>query len=835
MSRTLSLVDKIQQAKVCQQHCSHYVITEKEESYEWEKDDWCISNFQFMSFDNLCNESDVIKYIDDNVKCTTCHNELMSFIHKLPTNFYEFDILDTRTKLVSENTLTFHNINFNLEYLFTNFNAATTSTSEDQWNQWIPIEIDYSTNVYKLKLIELFGTLHQLLEQPVSEENMLLQDQTLFDMIQVLITYICVIQKFANVSIFETVPPIELHSKYWKLLDLMFSMMFKHSFVFTTELSEFLKLLGIPLTPLFNIHTKEYFEDFKRQCGDDADSIHVVLTLKKKINETRLSDIESFFRCTEKHLQKYENDFVSFMKRTCNFHDTEEYLSTLHMSGERSILFVMFELLFGPLLNKRVDKIPTYQQELQCSDLRACQIVTSHMSSYTKHRDLLYKIAIPKNFPLIPEYHKEICDTIRKLDAEWNSYETECSRQIKYEESLARTNHRPVNEFSKRILECITTLKCITVLRKLGTFIHFLNDARYVLEGLVCGIVPYQNVYDYLSIIKKQIQFKELNRRCLVNVNERLLNELLTEESSASVETKKKSKKKTTKKKEKNMNSPQDPVPDNIEWISKVNPSSSFTSLVTLCEESSTITNSSSDDDKQWTHVTNQKASKSKQKEIRQQPQNTNVQKQKNTNKKQNAPPPSQTTSTTTASSSPAITTTATVKSGVSFAEILRRKQETPNIPAPVSENTDVVLEVNDADNIPVVVESIPTTTSSEPVVVPEDVPVVVEPTVVPPKKKKNKKATTTTTLSPPPPPQPLFPPPLPTGRGLTTERYLTRIPDYIHIPSYNAEQFYIPQINADAPVIPQQTQQQIVLVPQVIYVPQMYSTPYHVMYPTMY
>ncbi len=843
-TNTNQLLRKLETLPSYKQHCSHYSI-EQDEPYEWEKDDWCITDLQNVSFENLCNEENIISHVHKNVKCPYCKSELLSCIHKLPNSFYDFDGINIRQKLVSEDSLMIGNVYFNLEYMFTNngvISLVPDDTHDNIVSSWLPRKLDFSTMSHKVKLLELFGQLEEELKNELTEESILHQDNILYDIIQVLIRYIYVIQKFSNVCVFETTPPIDIHNKIWKMLDLQFAMFYRHLTLCLNELSSHLNLLNIPMTPLLNIHTKEYFENFKSTYGENVELIEKILRTKKKLNTLRLSDIQSFFNFCEKQLSKYEEDFVSFMKRTSSFHDSEEYLGSIHLSGEQSVLFVLFELTFGPLLHKKVAKIPLYSQELHNTELRACQIVISHMTTFTKQRDLLYKIIVPNDFPLLPEYHKEIYDTVKKLDDEWKLYETQCSRQIKHEESCG-----VMSNYSKRTLEGITLLKCISVLRKLSTFTNFLHESKISLRSIICGSITQPNItYEYLEIIKKQIQFNELHTRCSKESKERIINELLSEynevkNTSASNDTKKKSKKKVTKKKEKNMNSPQDPVPDNIEWISKVKQSNSFTSLVSLCEESSSVTTNSSDDDKQWTHVTNTKASKET-KETRlknnaqQKASTTNNKKQKVSsvvNTTTNAP--QQTTSTSTSMS------TSTVKSGLSFAQILRRQQEpivvrdvpvvkTSEPVVPVVKDVPAVIINNDVPVVSVVkdVPTVPITKDVPAVPIKNNSDVKVQ------KKKKNNNKQQTTTHNVVQPPPPLFPPPLPTGRELTAERYLTRIPDYIHIPSYSPEQFHMTHVNSNAPNVPQQPQQ-VVLVPQVIYVPQMYSTPYHIMYPTMY
>ncbi len=853
-NNTNLILKKIQTLPTCKQHCSHYSI-HQDEAYEWEKDDWCITDLQNVSFEKLCNEQEVVNYINEHVNCPNCKVELLSTIHKLPTNFYDFDILNIREKLVSEDSLTLGNVYFNLEYLFTNngmISLVPNDTSDNIISEWLPRKLDYSTLTHKLELQDLFIRLSEEFKQELDEESVMRQDKLLYDIIQILIRYIYVIQKFSNVCVFETTPPINFHDKMWKMLDLQFAMLYRHLAICLNELSSYFEPFNIPMTPLLNIHTKDYFENFKNTYGDQHELLEKVLQVKKKLNMLRMSDLQSFFDYCEKQLLKYEEHFVSLMKRTSTFHDSEEYLGSIHLSGEQSVLFVLYELTFGPMIHKKIEKIPSCSQERHSTELRACQIVISHMGTFSKQRDLLYKILIPNDFPLIPEYHKEICDTVKKIDDEWKSYESQCARQIKHEEAC-----KVMTNYSKRTLEGITTLKCISVLRKLGTFANFLNDSKISLRSILCGpIMQPKIVYEYLEIIKKQIQFRELHNRCSKETNERILNELLTDctsasSASASNDVKKKSKKKVTKKKEKNMNSPQDPVPENIEWISKVDikQTSSFASLTSLCEDSSTSTSSS--DENQWTHVTNAKTkNKAKVKSIQQTStfENTNVQKQK----KQNAPNKKATTMSTATTSTASTETIATTKVNskfLSFAEALKGNNVTTV--QDHQDNIDVVVnqiqenrdhqDTNDNTIVNQIQENQDTNDNNTVVnQIEENIVVQTEPVIintnnnVNKKKKKNKTISTTTfpTLSTPPPPPPSLPPPLPTGRELTTERYLTRIPDYIHIPSYNAEQFYMTQINSNAPVVPQQ---QVVLVPQVIYVPQMYSSPYHVMYPTMY
>jgi hypothetical protein len=828
----LTLIDKLQLFPLSKQHCTHYSIDNEEQNYGWEEED---DKHLLDSVDktNLCNENDIKKYIYEEIPCYRCKNNLILQLTNVKKDFYEFKGIK---ELKSENSITCNNIHFNLQYLFSSYQTRSSVLFPSD------TQVDFSTNRYRKSLTSCFLQMQELLTcQELTEDLIIKQDNVLYEILQVLIRYIHVIHKFANVTIFETSPPIEIHAKMWKLIDLLYCVMYKHVGIYSKILNEYLEELSLPLYPLLNIHTPHYFEEFKNKCGNDPDAIHKVLVIKKNINLTRFSDLTTFFRSMEKHLSKYENELVEYMNRTNIFHDSEEYIGPISFSCDTSILFVLLEYLFGPLLRIEKEKIYTFIEELQIIDLRAFQVITNQHAVLNKVRERLYKNVIPNDFPLIPEYREEIYGIMKKLDAEIKYHQETYERQIKHEESIAIVNKRKKNDFSSRVFYGISIFKIFCVIRKISTFIHFLNDSKVLLQDLICG--GDSHISEYLDIIKCQIQYKNLNERFQSLRQEYLYDELQkicdldSSNKIASKSAKKKSKKKTKNKK---MESPNSTVPEKLEWISKVNPSESTNSLSTLLQDDTSTSDSS--DGERWTHVVTTNASKKKKptkilqkndvKTLKNGSGLNNTNNNNNTKKEENVQ-----------------VNNSNVKEGVSFAQALLKKKE--------------LLEIQKMPNVQKAMQE--KQKNVEPVVVPP-VPVIQvmnnndqqnqnqnqqdiqqnqnqnqqdiqqnqnqqQQNINKKQKKKQQR------VQPPPPPPPLsvpvptIPLTLPANRELTSERYFARIPDYIHIPNYNPQNFYLPHdSNPNTPRIQQQ-----ILIPTIAYVPQMYSTPYNMMYPTYY
>ncbi len=835
----LSIIDKIQLHPLCKQHCSHYTLknnndTEDTEYFKYIND---------IDTSNLCTEEELLRYIHNEVVCKTCKKKLLLTIPSLNNKFYEFNGLkDVR----SEDSINCNDIHLNLEYLFTNYKTRLILPFETK--------VDFSTDRYRQSLVGCFLQLEELLRcEEITEEVVLKQDELIYEILQIIIRFVHTIHKYVNVTIFETSHvPTELHTKLWKLIDLLYGLLYQNIGVFSRTLCSFLEELSMPLYPLLNIHTPHYFEEFKKKCGNDPDAIHKVLMIKKSLNLTRCSDLMTFYRSIEKHLLKYENDFVNLMNQTCVFHDSEEYIGAISFSCDTSILFVLFEYVFGPLLSIDKNQVLMLEQELQMIDLRAYQVITNQHTSLNKVRDRLNQNIIPYDFALIPEYRNEIYNVMKKFDAEVQFHQQIYERQQKYEDELEKTGRKKKNNYSSRVFYGISIIKFFSVIRKISVFTHFLNETKYLLEGLVCDGLE-THVMDYLEIIKYDIQIEKITERCKSFEQQRFYDELLLNDDIASKTPKKKSKKKS-KSKEKNnnkkMESPTSEVPEKLEWISKVNPSESTNSLVALMEDT---TSSDSSDGERWTHVNSTNSTKKKNKATKiLQKNNNNVAAVKKNVTSINEKNVKVIT----------IPQSNNVKQGLSFAQALLKNKQPEEEAVNVSKSTDVVQEVtkntevvvqeattnnNITDvvqevtkNIEVVVQEATTNNNTTDVVqeVTKNTEVVQDAIIFTSEKTKKQKQKKKNQQPPPPPPPP--PPPmnytipttLPSNRELTSERYFSRIPNYIHIPTYTPQNFYVPHDpNPKIPMI----QQQPLLIPTIAYVPQMYSTPYHIMYPTSF
>jgi regulatory protein len=426
---------------------------------------------------------------------------------------------------------------------------------------------------------------------------------------------------------------------------------------------------------------------------------------------------------------------------------------------------------------------------------------------------------------------EEIYNIMKRLDAEIQFHQQMYERQQKYEDELERTNRKKKNNYSSRVFYGISIIKFFSVVRKISVFTQFLNETKYLLEGLVCDGME-THVMDYLEVIKYDIQIEKIMERCKILQQQRFYDELLNDDI-ASKTPKKKSKKKS-KNKEKNnikkMDSPTSDVPEKLEWISKVNPSESTNSLAALMED--TTSTSDSSDGERWTHVNSTNSTKKKNKPTKiLQKNNNNVAAVKknvainvvgsgnnnNNGNDKNVKPSNN------------------VKQGLSFAQALlknKQSEESFNVTdVVISDNkkADVTNENNNANVVTNVTnENNNANVVTNVIVNNTDVNVNAEK----PKKQKQKKKQQQSVQPPPPPPPPPSPTTLPANRELTSERYFSRIPNYIHIPTYTPQNFYVPHDpNPNIPMI----QQQPLLIPTIAYVPQMYSTPYHMMYPTCF
>lgn len=533
-------------------HCCHYTWAPTDErAWKSSADLRARVVNQVLPAGNLCTREQVMDHICKHVQCETCAWNMAHCVELVPDDFFDTmspDDLDfsfeSNQKCVT------------LEHAFSNYMGNYT---------WLPHVPDFSVR-------PTFERLQDTLDQADAASDIHARNGTLVEAIRVVIGLVCKIFRFANVCIFVK----KFHPLFPRIQEALFDLL--HTMHGRTQLcrERIASILGSTVADapsLTDVRMPNFLAAWKRS-HDDAQCTEQVDGALEELSRERVEAVRAFSRSVETLITRWENTFVTVMLKYARLNDQEDFLTVYNESTERSILIAAFELTVGPLSTHGAqcpEPFPTVVAESEMLDTRISHLIGIHRRRWRENRDVIYATGFTSSIPLVPEIHEEITGLVRRLDHEWIDTE---KRFVAYLVEHTHLNEQPWTRATLRLHHTMALVSCTFVLRRLAMFAQFVREISPLFREITCGSCS-SDTEIYIHALIRRLQLQTVHEKAEQIQQDLLYQELLEFDVNPANAPASKGKKKKAKAKEKKMNKLAEP----LRWIPKVKSTGSIESM----------------------------------------------------------------------------------------------------------------------------------------------------------------------------------------------------------------------------------------------------------------